>query len=175
MADLVQNAEPARKVQTLIESLAAYIDITSIPDTDGCSKVQCLYDASEVLVKVREEFKREPARSKQQLADIVKSILAPPRKKYYISLEVRLLVFQSGRSNLMDLLGKDGEDDCIVLLPVIITGPAEATVNEPATSRQTTFMFEVGSELIIAGRCSIRVEPQSKVVCVALCIGRDKD
>ena len=110
----------------------------------------------------------------QQVADIVKSIVPPPEKKYYLSLGVRLLVFQTGSwSNLMELVGKG--DDCIVLIPVVIAGSPEATLHDPETGRQTKFGFEVGSELIIAGRCSIWVGLQSKIVCVVLCIGRDKE
>ena len=62
---LVQTAQPARRVQILVESLVAYVDTESIPAVDGYSKVECMHDETEVLDKIREEFKREPARSKK--------------------------------------------------------------------------------------------------------------
>ena len=34
-SDLLQAAELAKKVQTLIEGLAAYVDVASIPAKDG--------------------------------------------------------------------------------------------------------------------------------------------
>jgi hypothetical protein len=105
----------------------------------------------------------------------VKSILPPPRKKYYLRLGSRLLAFQSGWSDLVELVGKDGKDDCIVLLPIAISGSAEATLLEPDTQRQTALTFQIRSEFIIAGRCAIYFPPQSKVVCVVLCVGRDKE
>jgi hypothetical protein len=64
-SDLAQVAEPARKVQDLIESLAAYFDIMSIPEKEGYTNVECIYDESTVLNEVRDEFKKEPARSKK--------------------------------------------------------------------------------------------------------------
>lgn len=64
-SDLVQAAQPARRVQTLIESLAAYVDTTSIPTRDSYSKVECLHDETSVLDQIRGEFKKEPARSKK--------------------------------------------------------------------------------------------------------------
>jgi len=173
-SDLLQDAPPAKKVRALMESLRAYVDIPSIPVKDGYSKVECLYDESEVLVNIREEFKKEPAQSKK-ITDIVKSIVPRPEKRYYISLGVRLLVFQGGWSNLIELVGENNRDDCIVLIPIVIDGSAEATVHEPTTKRQSTFTFKTDSEFIIAGRCSIWVQAQSKVVCVVLCIGRDKE
>ena len=72
----------------------------------------------------------------------------------------------------MELVGKG--EDCIVLIPIVIAGSPEATLNEPVTGWQTIFIFETGSELVIVGRYSIWIQPRSKVVCVVLCIGRDK-
>ena len=96
--DLVQAAQPARRVQTLIESLAAYVDTASIPAGDGYSKVECPYDEREVLDKIKggprrklPDLRRSASASfiliyanwvdEQQIADIVKSIVPPPKKK----------------------------------------------------------------------------------------------
>lgn len=67
-----------------------------------------------------------------------------------------------------------GKDDCIVLIPVAIIGSAEATVEERETERRATLTFTTNSELVITGRCSMWIPPDSKVVCVVLCVAKDK-
>jgi hypothetical protein len=93
------------------------------------------------------------------------------KTKYYISRTIRLLVFQSGFSSL-DKLGVD--DDCIILIPVAITGSGVAKVHDRATERETMFTFETGIELITTGKCSIWLREESKVVCVVLLIRQNK-
>jgi hypothetical protein len=100
----------------------------------------------------------------------VKAIL-PRLEKYYLSFVVRLLVFQSGWSNLGELVGKDA---CIILIPAIVVGSDAAVLEEQGTGRRTTFSFQADSELVISGRCSIKMQPANKVVCVVLSIGKDK-
>ena len=65
------------------------------------------------------------------------------------------------------------DDACLILIPVVIAGSSEVTLSEPQTGRQTTISLDTSSSLMIAGRCSLWLAPQSKVVCVVLCIGRD--
>jgi hypothetical protein len=86
-----------------------------------------------------------------------------------LSKGVRLLVFQAGWSSFYDLVDKD---DCIVLIPVVISGSAKGYLYDYTTQQQKTITLETKSELLIAGRCAIWVGPQSKVVCVVMCIGR---
>lgn len=107
-----------------------------------------------------------------QFANIIKEIVPRPEKKYYLSTIIRLLVFQSGLSDLEELVDKD---DCIILIPVIVTGSANGSLEERATGQRIPFTFETESELVISGRCSIHLPPQSKAVCVVLSIGRDKE
>lgn len=67
------------------------------------------------------------------------------------------------------------DDDCIILIPVHIIGSAIGVLEEEATRRKTTFTCDVGSELVMSGRCSIEMQPKSKVVCVVLTMGKDKE
>jgi hypothetical protein len=66
-----------------------------------------------------------------------------------------------------------GKDDCIVLIPVIISGSPVATISDPNDQRQATFRFRKDFEIMIAGRCSIRIAEQTKLLCVMLCIGKE--
>lgn len=96
---------------------------------------------------------------------------------------MQLLVFQDGQSKFDRLVGKD---DCIVLIPVAISGSPVATVQEPKGTqgstgieepkggRRTILTFKTNSELMISGSCSILIPDRTKVVCVMLCIGKDK-
>ncbi len=102
---------------------------------------------------------------------MVKAIISRPARSYFLSRTVELVVFQHGWSNLGDLVGKD---DCIVLIPIAIMGSDEVTIEEWKTARQTTFKFTNASELIMTGRCSMWIPAENKVVCVVLCVGRDK-
>lgn len=107
----------------------------------------------------------------------------PPQKTFYIAREVQLRVFQNGWSDMAQLVGKN---DCIVLIPVAISGSAgasgsaetsvsaEAWVQETAGQRKTTLKLSKNSENMIAGRCSIWMPEQTKVVCVVLCISKNK-
>jgi hypothetical protein len=106
-----------------------------------------------------------------QLTNIVQTIVPSSEKKYNISLGVRLLVFQSGLLNLVELVPKDA---CIILIPVAIAGAGEATLYEPTgRQRQMKFTFKTNSELvIISGRCSVDVSVNNKVVCVVLCMDK---
>jgi hypothetical protein len=88
----------------------------------------------------------------------------------HLARKVQLLAFQNGSSDLRALVGKD---DCIVLIPVAISGPAEVTVHETKGERQAALACTTNAELIITGRCSLWVPPESKVVCVVLCIAKD--
>jgi hypothetical protein len=89
----------------------------------------------------------------------------------HLARKVQLLAFQNGWSDLRALVGKD---DCIVLIPVAISGPAEVTVRETKGERQETFACTTHAELIITGRCSLWVLHENKVVCVVLYIAKDK-
>lgn len=170
--DILQTAPYGDKVQLLAEILTRYFRLETIPDKRAYSKVECMEDESKVLDEVREEFKKEFVRS-QKITNIVQAIVPSSEKKYYMSLGVRLLVFQNGLSNLVDLAP---ETDCIILIPVSMAGAGEATLYEPTgRQRQMNFTFKTNSELvIISGRCSVDVPPNNKVVCVVLCIGKDK-
>jgi hypothetical protein len=85
---------------------------------------------------------------------------------------MRLLVFQSGLSDLEGLVGKD---DCIILIPVVIIGPATAILEKQGTARRITFEFKVGLEFILSGQYSMDIQPESKAVCVVLSIERNKE
>ena len=58
---------------------------------------------------------------------------------------------------------------------MVITGSDTSTLEERETKRQTSFTFEVESEIVISGRCQIYVHPESKAVCVVLSIGKEKE
>jgi hypothetical protein len=107
-----------------------------------------------------------------QITNIIIAIVPRPKTQYYLSRIVRLLVFQSGWSNLEELVDKD---DCLIFIPVVVTGSAVGSLEERATRRGTTFIFEIESELVISGGCSIYLQPDTKAVCVVLSIGRDKE
>ncbi|KAH6661594.1 hypothetical protein B0J14DRAFT_602846 [Halenospora varia] len=168
--DLVQATKSGSKVQYLIKDLLKYFNVKAIAEKEGCSRVECTYDVSMILDSIREEFKKELVQSKK-ITDIIKAIVPRPEKKYYLSFVVRLLVFQSGRSDLGELIGKD---DCIILIPVVVIGSDTATLVEQGAGRQTTFSFKVDSELVISGQCLVYMQPANKAVCVVLSIGKDK-
>jgi len=177
--DLVQTTKSGDKVQQLVKELFCYFSVQDIANKKGFSKVDCADGGSKILNGVREEFKNEFVRSNaEKLTNILKAIVPHPKKnknKYYLSYGVRLLAFQDGSSNLEELVVD--KDDCIILIPIVIIGPATGTLMEGdgATARQTTFTCEVGLELVISGRCSIKMEPKSKAVCVVLTMGKDKE
>jgi len=169
-SDLVQTTQSGPKVQYTIENLMNYFDVEAIAAKEGYSKVECSYDVSKALDEVRDEFKKEFIRSKK-IVNIVKMIIGRPGKTLDLSGGVSLLVFQSGWSNLEEIVGKD---NCIILIPVVIAGSDEGTLQEQTTDRRTTFKFETNSELMVTARCSIWIPQGSKVVCVVLCAGKDK-
>lgn len=107
------------------------------------------------------------------MTDIVTAIVTRPAqsKTLYISRKVQLLVFQSGWSNLDELVGNN---DCIVLIPVAMTRSPLATVADRASGRSTTITFTENSEVMVTGRGTIGMPEGSKVVCVVLCISGDK-
>jgi hypothetical protein len=94
---------------------------------------------------------------------MVKAIIPCPEKLS----PVDLVAFQEGESKLE---GMAGSDVCHIFIPVVIVGASEATLGDPDTKRATRITFTVQSEIIINGRATIRIEPQSKVVCAALAI-----
>ncbi len=96
---------------------------------------------------------------------MVKAIVPHPEKLS----PVDLVGFQ-GESNLVEMAGPDV---CHILIPIVIEGTREATLEDPETGRQTTITFKEKSELIVSGRVTIWVEPQSKIICIALAI-KDK-
>jgi len=169
-SDLVQAAQPSHEVQNLIEGLMEYFNINSIPEKEGWSKVECSFDEPNALDSIRKEFIKEFDGS--EIINIIKTIVSPPGKTYYLSRKVQLLAFQSGWSKLDDLVGKD---DCIILIPVAISSSIEATIQEERTERRTTFVVTTNSELIITGRCSMWIPPKSKIVCVVFCVAKDKE
>ncbi|OBT82440.1 hypothetical protein VE02_08925 [Pseudogymnoascus sp. 03VT05] len=188
-SDLVQATKSGRKVQELIQDLRGFFEVDAIGEKDGYSKVECHNDELKVLDELREQFKIELLTSKKvvkyepvwkicanlinamQFANIIKDIVPQPEKNYYLSTIIRLLVFQSGLSDLEELVDKD---DCIILIPVL-TASVNGSLKERATGQRIPFTFETESELVISGRCSIHLQPQSKAVCVVLSIGRDKE
>ena len=107
------------------------------------------------------------------MTDIVTAIVTCPAKSksFYISHKVQLLVFQSRRSNLDELVGSN---DCIVLIPVAITGSPLATVTDGASGQSTTITFTENSEVMVTRRGTIGMLEESKVVCVVLCISGNK-
>jgi hypothetical protein len=92
-----------------------------------------------------------------------------PGTKYYLSRAVPLLEFPPGWSNLDTLVAKD---DCIVLIPVVISDLVVATIQDAKENRET-FTFQKNFECIISGKCSIWLPQESKVTCVALGIKRE--
>jgi len=64
-SDLIQVVRSSRKVRHLVEDLTSYYNIESIEEEDGYSKVECSDNESEVLKKVREEFKKDWNRDKK--------------------------------------------------------------------------------------------------------------
>jgi hypothetical protein len=97
---------------------------------------------------------------------MVKAIVPYPEKLS----PVDLVGFQEGGSNLE---GMAGPEACHILIPIVIVGTREATLQDPETGRQTVITFKEKSELIVSGRVTIWVEPQSKIICAALAI-KDK-
>jgi len=171
--DLVQVVQSGDKVQELVNLLITYFHIESIPARRGWSKVTCLYDESKLLSEIKEAFRDEFIQSKK-ITDIAQAIITQTGKEFYLARKVQLLVFQDGWSNLDKLVGKN---DCIVLIPVAISGSPVPTVQEQKGSkgeRQTTLTFSTNSEVMISGRCSMWIPDETKVVCVVLCIGKDK-
>ncbi|KAF7878957.1 hypothetical protein EAF04_000160 [Stromatinia cepivora] len=97
------------------------------------------YDDSKILDKIREEFKKQFNRS-QEITDIVDILVSSPKpskKQYFLARTVQLVVFQSGWSYL--------GNDCIVLIPAVMSGTIEATLEERTSHRQTTFTFAQSS------------------------------
>jgi hypothetical protein len=63
--DLVQATKSGSEVQHLIKDLLRYFNVEAIAEKDGCSRVECAYDESEILDSIREEFKKEFGRTKK--------------------------------------------------------------------------------------------------------------
>ncbi|ESZ90918.1 hypothetical protein SBOR_8690 [Sclerotinia borealis F-4128] len=156
-SDLVQVAQSSLVVQGLVKDLSQYFDPDTITEKEGYSRVECLQDESKLL---------------QDIIDIIKTIVPRPKERYYMSLIVHLLVFQTGCSKFEEMVGKD---DCIILIPVVIIGSGTGMLEEEATGRRTSITMDANSELVISGRCSLYLEPGSKAVCVVMSIGKDKD
>lgn len=62
-----------------------------------------------------------------------------------------------------------------MLIPAVMSGTIEATLEERTSHRRRTFTFAQSSEVIITGGCSMWIPENSKVVCVFLGIGIGKD
>ena len=88
-----------------------------------------------------------------------------------MSQGVRLLVFQLGWSAIYDLVNKD---ECIVLIPVEISGSANGHLYDSTTERYEPLTYKTNTVYLISGRTSLYVEQGSKVVCVVLRVGRGK-
>jgi len=173
--DLLRTAYSGHKVQEAIGNLAGCFDINTIVSKIGYGKVEP-FSELQVLEKVKEKFKEEFLES-EEILNIVR-VMAPEKDeakkgktKYYLSRTIRLLVFESGLLSL-NKLGND--NDCVILIPVTITGSAIATVQDRRTAQETTFTYETGAELITTGKCSIRHQKGTKVVCAVLVIRKDK-
>lgn len=181
-ADVVHTLHPGPELKAAVENLTPYFAIESIAEKEGYSKVECLDDISASLEKVKEEFKKEfvPKVCKifsgktsanqsvhWQVLDLVRKSFFRDGTKFYLSRAVHLLVFQSGWSSLEKLVA---EDDCMILIPVAISGLGASTIRDRTTQREMAVTFEVMNELAIAGRCSIWLPQQSKIVCVVLCV-----
>lgn len=179
-ADLVQTTAPGQKIRDLVDSLTNYVNVDAIAKKEGCSKVECQSDGSKILKEVWTEFMEEAKMVSDglcnkgmrrladtlQIPDVIEAVVPGGNS---LSTGVRLLVFQAGWSSFYDLVDKD---DCIVLIPVVISGSAAGTLYDYTSQRQMAITLETKSELLIAGRCAMWVGPQSKVVCVVLCIGK---
>lgn len=105
-----------------------------------------------------------------QITNIVEAIIGGPAK-YYLLDQVRLLVLQGGWTNLNELVDNN---DCIVLIPVLMASSVKAVVQERVGDRRESLTFMANSEFIIAGRCALWLPKGSKIICVALRIGKDK-
>jgi len=160
-SDLVQTTAPTQKIQDFVETLLPYVNVHAIAEKEGCSKVEFHHNESKVLKEILKEIWKEFQEN------IIRTTTMIPNAKF-LSKGVRLLVFQGDWSKLYDLVEKD---DWIVLIPVVISGSAEATLYDYTTERNTMVVLEPKTEVIIAGRCSMWLAPQSKVVCVVLCLG----
>lgn len=108
-----------------------------------------------------------------QLSRIAKVIIPRPEEQFFLSRTVQLLAIQSGESKFDELVDTR---HCIVLIPCAVYGSPTVTVTEPESPHGkqeiTTVTFEVDSIYMIAGRCSISIPDESKLVCVMLCIRR---
>jgi hypothetical protein len=67
-----------------------------------------------------------------------------------------------------------GLDDCVVLIPVLIIRDGKAIVKDPKTRRQTEIIFRAKSAIIYKKGYMIWIW-DSKIACVMLCIGTDKE
>jgi len=104
-----------------------------------------------------------------QINESVKTILHRPGKVHCLSREILLVMIQSGWSELAEIHCVKSKDNCCILMPVAVVGSGEATVKERSTGRQTTAKFEIDSKLIINGRGSLWLPPQSLLVCAMSC------
>jgi len=73
-SDLVQAVQSDEELQKVVGTLASYFSIDSIPDIDGYSVVNCSYDVSPALEKVREEFKNEYVAKKVISSTLIEDI-----------------------------------------------------------------------------------------------------
>lgn len=84
---------------------------------------------------------------------------------------VRVLVFQAGHKDFHELVARE---DGIVLLPFVISGSPEATIYDYTTKQQTSITLTTRSQLLLPGRCAMRLGEGTIIVCVVLGLGKDK-
>ncbi|KFZ01483.1 hypothetical protein V500_00749 [Pseudogymnoascus sp. VKM F-4518 (FW-2643)] len=164
-SDLCRAVRSGDNIEGLIQELSGETSINAIPDKERWSRVESTFR----LERIYEEYRKEYVRSKE-ITNVVEAIIGPAR--FYLSDQVRLLVLQWGWTNLNELVPKN---DCIVLIPVLMAGSVEVAVQERGSDRRTALTFTANSEFVIAGRCALWLAKGSKIVCVALCIGKNKE
>ncbi|KAJ8068743.1 hypothetical protein OCU04_002440 [Sclerotinia nivalis] len=158
---VARSVQAGDKVQHHVERLMQYVNIESIPtmETTNWTDVKLADGGPQILAEVREAFKRE-FNGSLKITDIVDALINPPLKPYFLSRAVQFVVFQSGWSNL--------GNNCIVLIPVALTGTMNAVIDENTSRRRTTLTFMPNTEVLISGGCSMCIPEKSKVVCVML-------
>ena len=99
------------------------------------------------------------------------SSLRPKRVRYFIS-PAQLVKFGEGTLDLASVAWEP--EVCIILIPVAVTGTGEAAVDDPKTKGTKAIQLPTDKEVLVNGRCKIRLAKGDPMACAALCIGRDK-
>ena len=80
----------------------------------------------------------------------------------------------SGESDFHQLMGKD---DCVGLIPIIITGPPEVIIRDPDApekeQRSVKVTLRTDCVFMISGRCLITLPEKTKVACAVFGVWRE--